>query len=85
LIGFISIPFALKIIYGFTSDNIKILGSKRRGHLLVNSFSSMFMMILILGFGRKFGKYFITCCVFVSQLNMAYGDTVTDALTIQAA
>ncbi len=45
----------------------------------------MFMMILILGFGRKFGKYFITCCVFVSQLNMAYGDTVTDALTIQAA
>lgn len=42
-------------------------------------------MIAIMLFGLKFGKYFVTVCVLVSQYTMAYNDTVTDALTVQAA
>ena len=38
----------------------------------------------IIGFGGTFGKYFITFCCFVSQINMAYNDTVTDAMTVMA-
>ena len=40
------------------------------------------MMIV---FGQQLGKNFITFCIFISQMNMAYNDTVTDALTCQAA
>lgn len=42
-------------------------------------------MAAIIIFGMHFGKYFVASCVFVSQINMAYSDTVTDALTVQAA
>ena len=39
-------------------------------------------MLALVIFGR--GKYFVTACIFVSQLNMAYNDTVIDALMNQA-
>ena len=34
---------------------------------------------------NNLGKYFITFCLIISQLNMAYNDTVTEALTVQAS
>ena len=39
----------------------------------------------VLLFGASFGEYFTTFCIFITQINMAYNDTVTDALTCQAA
>ena len=42
-------------------------------------------MVAIILFGSSWGKYFVTFCVLVSQINMAYNDTVTDALTVQAS
>lgn len=42
-------------------------------------------MSSIMLFGANMGKYFVTFCVLVSQINMAYCDTVTDALTVQAS
>jgi hypothetical protein len=36
-------------------------------------------------YGLDQGKWFITFWIFMSQLNMAYCDTVTDALSIQAS
>jgi hypothetical protein len=42
-------------------------------------------MCFLMTFGLEFGKYFITFCIFVSQINMAYNDTVTDAMTVQAS
>jgi hypothetical protein len=35
--------------------------------------------------GTYFGKYFVTACVMISMMNIAYCDTVTDALTVQAS
>ena len=83
--GLIAIPWSFKIFYGFSSDNIKVFGSKRKGHLLVCAACCILSMAAIIIFGMHFGKYFVAACVFISQINMAYSDTVTDALTVQAA
>jgi hypothetical protein len=32
------LPFSFKIVYGFISDNIPILGSKKKSYLLIWSF-----------------------------------------------
>ena len=84
-LGIISAPWSFKIIYGLLSDNVKIFGTKRKGHLLVNAGSCIFVMTLIIVFGMHLGKYFVTGCVFISQINIAYIDCVTDALTIQVS
>lgn len=80
--GIIAIPWSFKIIYGFMSDNVKIFNSKRRGHILMNSGCCILSMSSIMLFGKGMGKYFVTFMVLVSQINMAYCDTVTDALTV---
>jgi hypothetical protein len=84
LMGIIYFPWCLRIVYGFMSDNVKIFGSKRRGHLLLNTGCCIFVMCMLIIFS-SFGKYFITACIFISQINMAYNDTVIEALTVQAA
>lgn len=83
--GIVAIPWTFKIVYGFMSDNIKVFNSKRRGHILMNSGCCILSMTAIMMFGMHFGKYFVTACIFISQINMAYCDTVTDALTVQAS
>lgn len=82
--GLISVPWSFKIVYGFMSDNISVLNSKRRGHVLLNAACCITSMASIIIFGSQFGKYFVTFCCFVSQINMAYNDTVTDAMTVMA-
>jgi hypothetical protein len=78
--GIITIPWSLKILFGFLSDNVKILGSNRRGHILLNTGCCILSMLALITVGH--GKYFVTSCIFISQLNMAYNDTVIDALMI---
>lgn len=82
--GLISVPWSFKIVYGFMSDNISVFNSKRRGHVLMNAACCMTSMASIILFGSSFGKYFVTFCCFISQINMAYNDTVTDAMTVMA-
>jgi MFS family permease len=83
--GLIAIPWSLKIIYGFMADNLKVFNSRRRGHIMANCMVCISAMALIVLFGEKFPSWAITLCIFVSQMNMAYNDTITDALTVQAA
>ena len=64
--GLIAIPWSFKIFYGFSSDNIRIFGQKRRTHILLNTFLCSMSMIAIMLFGLKFGKYFVTVCVLIS-------------------
>ncbi len=66
LLGMVAIPWSFKIFYGFSSDNIKLFGSKRKGHLLICSGCCILSMAAIIIFGTHFGKYFVAGCVFVS-------------------
>ena len=83
--GLIALPWSFKIFYGFLSDNILIFKSKRRGHILLNCACCIVAILSLIVFGSTMGKYFTIGCLFISQINMAYNDTVTDALTVQAA
>jgi hypothetical protein len=83
--GIIAIPWSLKIVYGFISDNVEIFHSKRRGHIIMNTSVSMLSMLAIILMGENSDKIFVTVCIFISQICMAYNDTVIDALTIQAS
>ena len=83
--GIVAMPWSLKIIYGFIGDNVRIFGSKRKGHIMMNTLLCSIAMISLMTYGVQFGKYFVTFCVFVSQINMAYNDTITDALTVAAS
>ena len=81
----IALPMSFRIIYGFMSDNVQIMGSNRRGHIIANSICCICAMTALITVGTHFGKYFVTTCVMISILNMCYSDTVTDALTVQAS
>jgi|TARA_B110000285_G_C15104516_1_gene607117 hypothetical protein len=80
----IALPWSFRIVYGFMSDNFRIFGTKRRGHILMNAGCCIVTMCSLIIF-NNLGKYFITFCLIISQLNMAYNDTVTEALTVQAS
>jgi len=82
LMGFIAIPWSLKILYGFSSDHISIFSARRRNHIVLNALLNISFMGLAIKYGTELGKFFITICVFISQMNMAYCDTVTDALSL---
>ena len=81
--GIITIPWSFRIFYGFLSDNIRILGTKRKGHIVMNTACCVLTMCILIIF-HNLGKYFIVTCITISQLNMAYNDTVVEALIVKA-
>ena len=80
--GIIALPMSFRIVYGFMSDNVPALGSRRRGHIIMNCICCITSMAALITMGTYFGKYFVTVCVMISMMNIAYCDTVTDALTV---
>jgi hypothetical protein len=83
----IAFPHSPKLIYGLLSDNMEVMGSKRRGHLLMNHWICIAAMLLLLAVGSVhdrsgLGKYLITACMVISQMTAAYNDTVIDAMII---
>lgn len=80
--GMNAIPWSFKILYGFISDNFLIFGTRRKGHILLNISIAICTMLGIMFAGEARGKYFVTACVTLCQLTMAYNDTVTDGLTV---
>ena len=82
----ISIPWSLKFLYQLMSEmfdkNLKL----KKGYIIViNSIINVTSMMLVIGFGLKqeASKAFITLMIFISQINMAYCDTVTDMYLAQ--
>lgn len=84
LMGMNAMPWSFKILYGFFSDNFLIFGTRRKGHMLMNIGLCMGTIIAVMFAGESLGKYFVTACVTLCQMTMAYNDTVTDGLTVQA-
>ena len=56
--GFIQIPWSLRLVYGFSSENIQILGSRRRNHILLNTMINIGIMGLVIKYGMHLGKFF---------------------------
>lgn len=63
--GIVAFPWSLKLIYGFTADNVKIFGSKRRGHLLMNTSICTSSILMVILFGKYMDKFFIVAFLFI--------------------
>ena len=83
--GIIALPWSFKILYGFISDNISVFNSKRKGYIILNTICCAISVGLLILFGIQLGKKFVTFCLFISQVNMAFVDTIADALTVRAS
>ena len=85
LIGIINMPWVVKVVFGVISDNYTFFGSRRKSYLMMASIINVITLVLLMAFSIKFGKVFITACVFITQVCMTYCDAITDALVVQAS
>jgi len=82
LLGIINFPWVVKIMVGMISDNYTFLGSRRKSYLVIASVINIGALVLLMVFGMKYGKAFLTACIFLSQLCMTYCDAIADALIV---
>ena len=85
LIGIINFPWVVKILLGIVADNYTFFGSRRKSYLFTACLLNMFSLIMLMIFAIKFGKYFITFCIFMTQICMTMCDALTDALVVQSS
>lgn len=81
LAGIIMLPWSIKIVYGFLSDNVPLFGSKRRSYLYIGA------LIQILSMGAMTTDQFTSAevaCVFLflSNIAIAMSDVVLDSLMV---
>ena len=78
----IQIPWSLKFIYQFLSEMVEGNNFKmKKGYIIIiNSLINILSMSLVISSGleKETSKAFITALIFISQINMAYCDSVTD-------
>lgn len=66
LLGIMAFPWIAKIFLAIFSDNVTILGSRRKVYLIFNASITVFAIILLMLFGIQQGKVFIMFCVVVT-------------------
>ena len=75
------LPWSIKIIYGFLSDNVPIFGSRRRSYLYIGAFIqiiSMSVMALNLIMTAERAAAFL----FFSNVSVAMSDVVLDSMMV---
>ena len=82
LIGIINFPWVAKVVLAILADNYTLFGSRRKSYLFTACVINLFSLFILMIFSIKFGKYFITFCIFMTQLCMTMCDALTDALIV---
>ena len=82
LLGIINFPWVVKMVFGIISDNMTFFGSRRKSYFILACSVNLLSLIALMGYSVSYGKYFITGCVFVTQLCMTYCDALSDALVV---
>ena len=75
------LPWSIKIIYGFLSDNVPIFGSRRRSYLYIGALMqiiSMTVMTLNIILTAELAAAFL----FLSNVSIALSDVVLDSLMV---
>ena len=83
LLGVINFPWVVKMLFGLISDNFTFFGSRRKSYLMTMVSLNLLSLLMLMMFAVKYGKYFITFCIFSTQLCMTYCDAISDALIVQ--
>ncbi|CDW84495.1 UNKNOWN [Stylonychia lemnae] len=84
LTSIIYLPWSLKVVYGLIADNIPVFGSKRRSYIAMNGFLE-FIFLLPLVSNLANDKYTITICLTLYAINVAFNDSIIDALMVMQA
>jgi hypothetical protein len=80
LMGIMSLPWMLKLFLAITSDTVSLNGSRRKSYLYINSVCNFLVIGSLSIFQASLGKYFVIFSMLISQVNMTWCDSMTDAL-----
>ena len=77
-------PWSIKILYGFISDNIPILGTRRKAYVVLMGCTS-FCVLSVLFFGEIKNGVSITVLLTIYSTTMAFNKVVTDSIVVVQA
>ena len=77
----IGLPWSVKIIYGLTSDNIPICGTRRKSYIIIMGLLQFVAMISIYIFNIQNG-FVVTLLLGLASLSLAFINVVVDAIII---
>ena len=75
------LPWSVKIIYGFLSDNVPIFGSKRRSYLYIGAVMQIFSMSMM-ATNMILTAELAAAMMFISNISVAMSDVVLDSLMV---
>lgn len=81
IFGVVSIPWCLKPVFGFISDSYPILGYRRKPYMIMASYISSTMW-MILPFCTE--EFTITMVMTLSSAGLCFADVMADSLLVEA-
>lgn len=75
----IHIPWSVKIIYGLISDNIPILGTRRKSYLVIMGILQ-FIALATIFFLHESSALLVAICLTLAALSEAFVNVVADAI-----
>ena len=71
----------MKIFYGLISDNVPLLGSRRKSYLIIMAFLQ-FASMIVLGLQHVDNEGLAMWMLFLSNLSIAFSDVIVDSLMV---
>ena len=81
LSSFIAFPWSIKILYGIISDNLPIMGSKRKSYLVILSVLQ-FLTMQTMVFYKGTNEYIAATLLMLSSLSIAAMDVIVDSIMV---
>ena len=81
ILAFVALPWSTKILYGLISDNLPIMGSRRKSYLLIGALLQ-FLTMIALSINSTSNLNFAIGCLFISNLSVAFSDVIVDSLMV---
>ncbi len=83
IFGVSAIPWCLKPLYGFISDSYPLFGYRRRSYMVISSFVSAYMWILLPFVPHD--EFIITLVMTLSSGSLCFADVMADSLLVEVA
>jgi folate/biopterin transporter len=83
IFGVVAIPWCMKPIYGFISDSYPLFGLRRRPYMVIMSYVSCLMWIILPFVPHD--EFLITLVMTVSSAGLCFTDVMADSLLVEAA
>ena len=82
--AFTNIPWSIKIVYGLISDNVPIMGSRRKAYLVIMAIFQFVSMVLlgIKSHEASGSENVAMWLIWFSNLSIAFSDVIVDSLMV---